>query len=141
VPTPAPPAPDPAPPAPDAGAAPAVPPAAQPFPAPAVAAAPAPDPAPPAAPATPPPAQPGAAPISDGKPYIQVGIFSRTQNAARLVENLAAAGLTADERPLDLNGANVIRVVVGPFGTLAERDRALATVKKIGPADAFPVRG
>ena len=86
-------------------------------------------------------AAPADAPIADGKPFIQAGIFGGTRNIERLIEVLEAAGLPASQRPLVQGATTLTRVLVGPFGTIAERDRALATVRRIGPADAYPVKG
>ena len=79
--------------------------------------------------------------IEDGKPYIQVGIFAGQENIDRIIERLTGAGLDTETRPLVMDGAKLTRVLVGPFGTIADRERALETVREIGPADAYPVRG
>lgn len=76
--------------------------------------------------------------VADGLPFIQAGIFGDPANAARLVGRLRAAGLPASERP---TARGLTRVVIGPYRNVAERNRALETVRKIGPADAMPVRG
>jgi cell division septation protein DedD len=104
----------------------------------AVASTPAPPPE--AAPA-PAPAPDGTGDISDGRHFIQAGVFGQPGNAARLVEKLRAAGLPADQRPLTLGERQLTRVLVGPYQTIAERDAALETVRKLGPADAIPARG
>ncbi|HSF95133.1 MAG TPA: SPOR domain-containing protein, partial [Thermohalobaculum sp.] len=87
------------------------------------------------------PAAPEPPAIADGKPYIQAGVFSQSANAERLVRDLAAAGLLAATVPLQMGRAALFRVVIGPFGSIAARNEALQTVRKIGSADAFPVRG
>jgi hypothetical protein len=97
----------------------------------------------------PPPAAPTAAEvppadvsdITDGRIYIQAGIFGEAENAARLAEKLRAAGLVAVERPLTLGERKFTRVLVGPYDTIAGRDAALQTVREIGPADATPAKG
>jgi len=79
--------------------------------------------------------------ITDGRHFIQAGIFGQPENAARLVEKLRAADLPANELPLTLGERQLTRVLVGPYRTIAERNTALETVRKLGPADATPARG
>ncbi len=87
------------------------------------------------------PAPDGAGDITDGRHFIQAGVFGQPENAARLVEKLRAADLPASELPLTLGERQLTRVLVGPYRTIAERDSALETVRKLGPADATPTRG
>jgi cell division septation protein DedD len=79
--------------------------------------------------------------ILDGWVFVQAGIFSEPGNATRLVQTLRAADLLANEQPVTLGNRQFIRVLVGPYYTIAERDAALETVRRIGPADATPARG
>ena len=83
----------------------------------------------------------GAGDITDGRHFIQAGVFGQPENAARLVEKLRAADLPASELPLTLGERQLTRVLVGPYRTIAERDSALETVRKLSPADATPARG
>jgi cell division septation protein DedD len=99
--------------------------------------APQPEPRPPASA----PAAEDAGDITDGRHFIQAGVFDQPENAARLVEKLRAADLLAIELPLTLGERQLTRVLVGPYQTIAERDSALETVRKLGPADASPARG
>ncbi len=86
--------------------------------------------------------EPGAAgAITDGMPYIQAGIFSDPENATRLVAELRGRGLPAEALALPAGQRGLTRVVVGPFGSVAARNAALATVREIGPSDAIPVKG
>lgn len=87
------------------------------------------------------PAPDGAGDITDGRHFIQAGVFGQPEIAARLVEKLRAADLPASELPLTLGERQLTRVLVGPYRTIAERDSALETVRKLGPADATPARG
>ena len=87
------------------------------------------------------PAPDGAGDITDGRHFIQAGVFGQPENAARLVEKLRAADLPASELPLTLGERQLTRVLVGPYRTIAERDSALETVRKLSPADATPARG
>jgi len=79
--------------------------------------------------------------IADGLRFIQAGIFGDAENAVRLVERLRAADLPAAGLAVTAGTRQLTRVVVGPFRTVAERDAALGEVRRIGPADAVPVRG
>ncbi len=79
--------------------------------------------------------------IADGRHFIQAGVFGQPGNAARLVEKLRAADLPVTGLPLTVGERQLTRVLVGPYRTIAERDTALETVKKLGPADAAPARG
>ena len=87
------------------------------------------------------PAPDGAGDITDGRHFIQAGVFGLAGNATRLVEKLRAANLLAIELPLTVGERQFTRVLVGPYRTVAERDIALETVRKLGPADATPARG
>jgi cell division septation protein DedD len=98
-------------------------------------------PRPKAGPGAPASAPDGAGDITDGRHFIQAGVFGQPEDAARLVEKLRAADLPASELPLTVGERRVTRVLVGPYRTIAERDTALETVRKLGPADATPARG
>ncbi len=100
-----------------------------------------PAPQPEAGPGAPAPAPDGAGDITDGRHFIQAGVFGQPEIAARLVEKLRAADLPASELPLTLGERQLTRVLVGPYRTIAERDSALETVRKLSPADATPARG
>ena len=79
--------------------------------------------------------------ITDGRHFIQAGVFGQPGNAARLVEKLRAADLPVEELPLIVDGRQFTRVLVGPYRTIAERITALETIRALGPADAAPTRG
>ena len=87
------------------------------------------------------PAPNAAGEITDGRHFIQAGVFGQPGNAARLVERLRAAELPVTGLPLTVGERQVTRVLVGPYRTIAERDTALETVRTLGPADATPTRG
>ncbi|MFQ5566209.1 MAG: SPOR domain-containing protein [Paracoccaceae bacterium] len=87
------------------------------------------------------PAPDGAGDITDGRHFIEAGVFGQPTNAARLAERLRAADLPATELPLTVGERQLTRVLVGPYRTVAERDSALEAVRKLGPADATPARG
>ena len=75
------------------------------------------------------------------KPFLQVGIFSVEANATRTAQQMTAAGMTAQIRRSETNGRSFWRVIVGPAGTTAERDRLLQNIKREGFTDAYPVSG
>ncbi len=100
-----------------------------------------PAPQPEAKPTEPEPVPDGAGDITDGRHFIQAGVFDQPENATRLVEKLRAADLLAIELPLTLGARQLTRVLVGPYQTIAERDTALETIRKLGPVDAIPARG
>lgn len=83
----------------------------------------------------------GSGDIADGQRFVQAGVFSQSENATRLVATLRAAGLPANELPITLGNRQFTRVLVGPYQSVAERDAALDTVRRIGPADATTARG
>jgi hypothetical protein len=78
--------------------------------------------------------------ITDGRHFIQAGIFGQPENAARLMEKLRAANLPVVELPLILSGRPLTRVLIGPYQTVAERSTALEIVRRLGPADAVFIR-
>jgi cell division protein FtsN len=94
-------------------------------------------------PATDPTAPPATTPrnaaaVAIDQPFLQVGIFAQPANAAGLVENLGAEGIRARGITFTQNGRQLTRVVAGPFGSEAERDRALDVIETLGIRDARP---
>ena len=83
----------------------------------------------------------GTGDITDGRHFIQAGVFGRPGEAARQVERLRAADLPANELAFTLGERQLTRVLVGPYRTIAERDSALEAIRELGPADATPARG
>ncbi len=83
----------------------------------------------------------GSGDITDGRHFVQAGVFSQAENATRLVGTLRAAGLPANELPITLGTRQFMRVLVGPYQTVAKRNAALETVRRIGPSDATTSRG
>jgi len=78
---------------------------------------------------------PAAAPA--GALYVQAGAFGTQANAAKLVEQLRAQGVTnASVRADQVNGQTMYRVRVGPVPSVPEFDRAVARLKKLGIVDA-----
>jgi cell division septation protein DedD len=79
--------------------------------------------------------------ILDGRYFVQAGVFSRTDNATRLVEILRAANLLANALPIMLGEKQFTRVLVGPYYNVAERNTALEIVRQVGASDAVLARG
>jgi rare lipoprotein A len=72
-----------------------------------------------------------------GALFVQAGAFGTEANAAKLVAQLKAQGVTnAAVRADQVNGQTIHRVRVGPVPTVPEFDRAVARLKKLGVADA-----
>ncbi|MDW4499437.1 SPOR domain-containing protein [Sulfitobacter sp. D35] len=74
-----------------------------------------------------------------GTPYIQIGIFSVAENAEGAARQMRGAGLEAEVRKQSASGKTFWRVLVGPAGSTAERDRMLARIKGAGFTDAYAV--
>jgi hypothetical protein len=75
------------------------------------------------------------------RPFVQAAIFGTEANAETAAEALRAAGLTAEVRAATEGGTTFWRVLVGPAGSVAERDAMLETVRGLGYGDAYAVRG
>lgn len=76
----------------------------------------------------------GADPAAGG--FIQVGIFGVPENSTRLIARLANADIPAEGIPLQRQNRALTRVLAGPFGSEAERDRALRMIEDMGIRDA-----
>lgn len=84
------------------------------------------------------------APKASGKldaPYIQVGLFSRQENAAKAAREMRAAGLTPEVKKRAVSGKEFWQVIVGPAQSAAERAKGLTKVKALGYSDAYAVKG
>ena len=57
-----------------------------------------------------------------------------------LMKKLSAANLPVYQLPLILSGRPFTRVLIGPYQTVAERNTALETVRRLGPSDATFIR-
>lgn len=69
--------------------------------------------------------------------FVQAGAFATEANAARLVAQLQAKGISrAFVRQDQVNGQPMFRVRVGPIPSVPEFDKALARLKSLGLADA-----
>jgi cell division protein FtsN len=87
----------------------------------------------PAAPA----AAPGGAPA---KPLLQVGIFSTRENADTAAAQLTKAGFAAQVKENKGEAKTLWRVLIGPMATAGDLEAAIAKVKSMGYADAYPVK-
>jgi len=96
-----------------------------------------------AAPAAAAAAAPAAAPATSGlaRPYVQVGIFSVEANATEVADRLRAAGIVPEVRQSQSGERTIWRVLAGPATTRADLDAVLDSVKALGFADAYFVRG
>lgn len=69
--------------------------------------------------------------------YVQAGAFATEANAAKLVSDLRAQGVSkASVRADRVGDRTLYRVRVGPVPNVPEFDRALARLKKLGIVDA-----
>ena len=66
--------------------------------------------------------------------YVQAGLFSSFQNANRLMERLAAAGVSISR--IDRNGRPLYRIRSGPYDDLETANAALARLTGLGNNDA-----
>lgn len=71
--------------------------------------------------------------------YIQIATFTAEGNATTAANKAKSAGLTATVIPEQGNEKPYWRVLIGPVGSVAERDALMSRVKDIGFADAYPV--
>jgi len=84
-------------------------------------------------------AAPAAAALT--RPFIQVGLFSEPDNAAKAVQALAGQGIIATTEEKTIAGRNFTRVIVGPATTAADRSALLKQIKSLGYKDAYFVKG
>jgi|HigsolmetaAR201D_1030396.scaffolds.fasta_scaffold02527_9 rare lipoprotein A len=69
--------------------------------------------------------------------FVQAGAFSSEANASKLVAQLRAEGISnASIRADTVDGRTLFRVRVGPVPSVADFDRTLARLKKLGIEDA-----
>jgi DedD protein len=93
--------------------------------------------------------EPPATPQAQAKPpsatnssqvyYVQVGVFSKADNAKTVQTKLAKSGLKVSLSPIKSGGGERTRVRVGPFSELRDADEALAKVKRIGEKNAVVI--
>ncbi|MEM1297816.1 MAG: SPOR domain-containing protein [Pseudomonadota bacterium] len=74
------------------------------------------------------------------QPFVQAGVFGVPENARRLVSRLKKRGIPARGKTVTSGGRKLTRVLAGPFSSIAARNKAQATIRKMGMADAVPVR-
>lgn len=73
-----------------------------------------------------------AAPLKNTLAYVQIGAFADANSAAAEQVKLSNAYKTAHINVVEVNGATLSRVRVGPFRSLADADAALAKVVEMG---------
>jgi rare lipoprotein A len=84
-----------------------------------------------------PSAPPAATAAAPSALFVQAGAFSSEANAAKLVAQLRAEGIeNASVRTDAVGGRALYRVRVGPIPSVADFDRTLARLKKLGIEDA-----
>jgi len=84
------------------------------------------------------PAVPTAAPVSGTGIMVQVASFEKAANASASVALFENMGLPTSAPPQG-GESNLFRLVLGPFASRAEADRALSRAKAEGFGDAFIV--
>ena len=93
-----------------------------------------------AAGATPPAPRPaGAAPAALDGTFIQIGLFTDAENAARAGDALRGAGIVPTIRKEESQGRAVYRVLVGPTTSASERAALMIQIRKLGYEDAYTV--
>ncbi|MCU0908610.1 MAG: SPOR domain-containing protein [Rhodobacteraceae bacterium] len=75
------------------------------------------------------------------RPFVQVAIFSVEANATQAADQLRAAGVATQIRQSQGSERTIWRVLAGPAATSADLDALLNSVKGLGFADAYFVRG
>ena len=73
------------------------------------------------------------------QPYIQIGIFSVSENAENTATSLRRAGLVPTVREQEARGKRFWRVIVGPATDADERRTLLAKVRDLGFEDSYYV--
>ncbi|MEM0948090.1 MAG: SPOR domain-containing protein [Pseudomonadota bacterium] len=73
------------------------------------------------------------------QPYIQIGIFSVSENADNTAGDLRRAGLVPTVRAQEARGKQFWRVIVGPATNAEERRTILAQVRELGFEDSYYV--
>jgi rare lipoprotein A len=79
-----------------------------------------------------------AAPVSPaGSLFVQAGAFGSEANASRVLAQLRSEGFAKSfVRQDQLNGQTLYRVRIGPIPDVAEFDKVVAQLRKLGIADA-----
>jgi cell division septation protein DedD len=78
---------------------------------------------------------------STGASYAQLGLFSVESNANATLAKLKAKGIPGKIVKSSAKGKTFYRVLAGPTTTKAEKAKLLSTVKSMGFADAYFVKG
>lgn len=78
-------------------------------------------------------------PVPERGFFVQVGVFSKAENAKSVQVKLAKNKLTAVTDRIKTSGGERSRVRLGPFATRNEADHILSNVKRIGEKNAVIV--
>ena len=100
-------------------------------------AAPVPPPSPTAAATVPQTAVAPSNPFGLKRPFIQIGLYSMEENAARTGEALRRSGIVPTIEKSVSKGKTFWRVLVGPATSARERAQLLKSIKGLGYADAY----
>ncbi|MBF9034286.1 SPOR domain-containing protein [Rhodobacterales bacterium HKCCE2091] len=73
------------------------------------------------------------------RPYVQVGIFTRAENAEDVADALRSAGVVPTVHEQTNANGTFWRVVAGPAPNVAERASLLETIQGLGYQDAYAV--
>ncbi len=77
---------------------------------------------------------------SDTGYFVQVGVFSKSENAKSIQTKLSRAKLPAFAEPIKTSAGARTRVRVGPFVNRSDADAALEKVKRAGEKNAVVVK-
>ena len=72
-----------------------------------------------------------------GRIYVQVGTFGQSANAQNAVNRLSSMGLPVASAKGQRGGQQLMSIMAGPFGSVADASAALAMARSAGFADAF----
>ena len=90
--------------------------------------------------APPVPAEKPVKPAANHGFFVQVGVFSKSENAKSVQAKLAKINLTASVQSIKTSGGESTRVRIGPFETRIDADEVLSQVKRLGEKNATIVK-
>lgn len=80
---------------------------------------------------------PVATPSSDSNIFIQVGSFSRLEPNRQFIGTIESNGYTYRYYQIDRDGKRVNKVLIGPYATRADAEKALPGIRKTVESGAF----
>lgn len=78
-----------------------------------------------------------ASPSAGARIYVQVGTFAQAANAKTAAGRLFGVGLPVASSKGVQGGRQLVSILAGPFGSVAEANQALGMARSVGFADAF----